>query len=215
MALKTRAELKRELCQTIPLGEEQDYLTRVETELGALQDELGALRTERVSLMRQISVRRRKLVDWKGKIPRTGQVSTQNAREELERIGEMSCGRIGKLTSADEVQVDKAFASALKGVEGFSKIWLVMTAPRDVLVDGFCTGCEVYLCVVGVKSCCERSGKIAIEGLRVKEDTSVLEQVSVIDIKPYLSYCEAWKEDGEGKVLRGDEGEGDAVNTVA
>lgn len=195
MALRTRADLKRELCRTIPPGEEQEYLTRVETELSTLQDELSALRTKRASLMRQISVRQRKLVDWKGKVPRTSEASTKSAQEELQRIGSMQCHRIGKLISAHEVHVEKAFASALKGVDGFSRIWMVIAAPRDLLVDGLCTGCDVYLCVVDVKSCSEKTGKIAIEGLRVKGDVNRLQEATVIDIKPYLSYCEAWKED--------------------
>eukprot|EP00178_Gracilaria_changii_P025108 TRINITY_DN766_c0_g1_i1.p2 TRINITY_DN766_c0_g1~~TRINITY_DN766_c0_g1_i1.p2 ORF type:complete len:229 (-),score=35.58 TRINITY_DN766_c0_g1_i1:4531-5217(-) len=192
--LKTRAELKRELNETLASGEEVDFLNGVEKQLDHFHNQLTELNATRATIMRQISVRERKLSDWKGKIPRTGDVNLREAQRELQRVGRMPCTRIARFRNAREIVVEKALYNALQGVEGFSKLWLLLLAPTGLRFHASCTDNDLCLCLVHVHVCDAKSGVLTIDPMQFEGDSNKLDQVSILDMKPYLSYCEAWTE---------------------
>lgn len=189
-SLKTRADLKLELMRTVPPGEESNVLQQVENQLESSRERLAALRTQRVSIMRQISIRERKLSDWKGKIPRTEPPSVAAAMKEMRRLGEVPCHAVGKLRADGYIVVGRDFARALTGVDGFEKVWLVVQDAEGVVRTGRCVGVDeaVCLCLVDVVSCDVKKGLLQVSGIHTSDGT----EVTVLDIKPYLSYCESF-----------------------
>lgn len=209
--LRTRAALKRELLRTIPQGAEKAYLERSAAALTCAQERLSALREERVKLRRAISIRERKLRDWKGKVPRTHEPTQQDVARELERCGEMPLARIGLFDGrCRAITVHAAYARALTGLDGFDKAWLIVAVPcGDDCVDGGACwprvtvrgkdGQEqwmrVILQLVSVIRCDVKNALVEVEGLDLQGCGA--EDAVVIDIKPYLSYCEAWPDDAD------------------
>ena len=190
--MKTRAELKRELNNIIPENKELAYLSQVETSLSTARSNLNQLRSQRAKLMRQISVRQRKLHDWKGKIPRSGQVPTvAEAERELRRIHNMPTYRIATVSSkGNSIHVGMTYKRALRGVDGFSHIWVIYiynnTAPELVSA---CTSNssnhQLNLQLCQVRTINEHTGEITLE------NSFLPSSVIVVDIKPYLRYCES------------------------
>ena len=193
--MKTRAELKRELNTTIPEGEELTYLSQVETSLSTARSNLNQLRSQRAKLMRQISVRQRKLHDWKGKIPRSEEVPTvADAKRELQRLNRMPAYRIGTVSSdGNSIHVYKTYKRALRGVDGFSHIWIIYIYDNSTLdLVSTCMSNsgkhQLRLQLCQVRTINEHTGEITLE------DTSLPSSVTVVDIKPYLRYCESWSD---------------------
>lgn len=219
--LKTRATLKRELMETIPHGSESAYLAKTEEDLLAAQHRLRDLRDEHVRIMRLISVRERKLRDWKGKVPRATDAdpTLADAQVELARAGEMVCHRVASVLGGGRVlKFGAAYAKALDGLGGFAKLWVIMLVPASAasaLACGECvpgvsratregsTSSRLFLNVVDVVTCDVAAGVVEMSGLiaaNVESNfgaealTKMLNDVVVLDVKPYLSYCEAWPE---------------------
>ncbi|KAI0561473.1 YaeB-like protein [Gracilaria domingensis] len=194
LPVKTRAQLKRELNDTLAPGEEGHFLNHVEAQLDRFHHQLADLSARRAAIMRHISVRERKLNDWKGKIPRTTHANEADAQREMQRAGRMPCICIARFRNQHEIVVESALCNALQGVEGFSKLWLLCMAPPDLRFRAMCSGRDIYLCLVHVRHCDVRAGLLTIDPIQYEGDSDKLNQVAVFDIKPYLSYCEAWTE---------------------
>lgn len=180
--MKTRADLKRELSQTIPHGDETAYLSKVEAQLTAARTRLQDLRARRVALSRRISVRERKKQDWKGKIPRREPPTQQLAISELSRLGSMPTHAVACATDR-ALRFETPFRTALTGVNGFQFVWVLLYAHgEEEMCHASCVGC-VMLRLVGVEQCHVKEGLLVVD--------SSLPNLPVLDVKPYLSYCEA------------------------
>lgn len=202
--MKTRADLKRELEQTVPHGEEQAVVDAANAALEAARANVKSLRAERARLMRQISIRERKMSDWKGKIPRADEPTMHAAEEELARAGTAVCQRVANLV-ADEhgrvarLQFHPEFRRALTGVDGFDKLWVVAWAPDGVALEGSCRiagaadapGENVYLWLAHICSADVTAGIVHISGLDFLTAHPALAEIAVLDVKPYLPYCDA------------------------
>ncbi|CAN8076171.1 unnamed protein product [Agarophyton chilense] len=191
---KTRAQLKRELDETLADGEEHAFLHHVEMQLDQLQSQLRDLSATRAAIMRQISVRERKLNDWKGKIPRTADFSCSDAQREVQRAGQMPCICVARFRDPQHIFVEKMFCNALQGVERFSKLWLLMLAPTNLRFRALCLGRDVHLCLVQVRACDSKRALLTIDPIPFDGDPNQLAHTIIFDMKPYLSYCEAWTE---------------------
>lgn len=204
--MKTRADLKRELAATVPLGEEESFLASATASLEESRAALQAFRDERVQLKRLISVRERKRQDWKGKVPRgTDPPTVADAHAEVARAGTAPCHRVADVTLvADGVHLTfrNEFKRALNGADGFEKIWVVVRAPPHARFEGGrCVtgdaedGQGLYLWLADVVSADDASGIVHVRGLEFVGDKGRIGDMTVVDIKPYLPYCEAWPGD--------------------
>lgn len=198
---KTRATLKRELSSTIPAGEESSFLASAAAALEESRRQLQTLRAERAAIRRQISVRERKRQDWKGKVPRpAGDPGRTEALAELARCGAASCRRVASIQEGNgrlQLRFLDSFKAALSGLEGFAKMWIVAIAPVWVEVqEGRCCagegGKSVYLWLVDVEGFDVKEGVVQIAGMSFEFGGDVMGEILVLDVKPYLPYCEAW-----------------------
>lgn len=205
--MKTRADLKRELDATVPIGEETTYLAAATSALETARAELQALREQRVNLMRQISVRERKRQDWKGKIVRGPNApAISDAIAEVARAGCAQCHCIAGISLAKNhgelwLRFRAAFRRALTGVDGFAKLWVIARVAGEApLAHGLCASIDnggpdnlsVYLWLVDVVAVDVKSGTVQVAGLSFLGSDADLSQIVVLDVKPYLPYCEAW-----------------------
>lgn len=204
--MKTRADLKRELAATVPLGEEEAFLASATMSLEKSRATLQAFRDERVQLKRLISVRERKRQDWKGKVPRgTNAPTITDAHAEVARAGAAPCHSVADVTLATDgvhLRFQDEFKRALNGVDGFEKIWVVALAPPNAKFEGGqCVtgavgeGQGLYLWLADVVSADDATGVMHVRGLEFVGDEGRIGDVTVVDIKPYLPYCEAWPAD--------------------
>lgn len=198
---KTRAILKRELSSSIPDGEEASFLASAAAALEESRRQLQKLRAERAALRRQISIRERKRQDWKGKVPRpAGDPGRTEALAELARCGVASCRCVASIQLRNErsqLRFFDDFKAALSGLAGFAKLWIVAVAPAWVGVEmGRCCGGEerrnVYLWLVDVEAVDVKEGVVQIVGMNFEFGEDALKEILVLDVKPYLPYCEAW-----------------------
>jgi tRNA (Thr-GGU) A37 N-methylase len=210
--VRTRGAFRREYEATIPEGCEATALAEATAELDATRERLRELRARRVDLVRKTAEHVRKLHDWKGKVPRPLGAPIPSV-EVADPSAAMPCRVVARVreTRSEEMEdgqlclvFSKPYVRALEGVERFDKAWVIgMTADcgggggahrswnnpalRMVLVD-----------VV------ERRGRNAQnkEVLVVRDGGGdALESligVSIVDVKPYLSYCEAHAEEEGG-----------------
>lgn len=204
--MKTRADLKRELIATVAPGEEISYLNSATSALEEARVALQSLRDERVRLKRLISIRERKHQDWKGKIPRGDSAPTRDdAQAEVARAGTAPCHRVADVTVGGndgtfELVFRDEFKRGLSGVMGFEKIWVIAVAKGESLFRG--GRCMVgnreerdqglFLWLANVVAVDEKTGIVKIEGVELTEDECKVEDIAILDIKPYLPYCEAW-----------------------
>lgn len=213
--VRTRGWFRREYESSLAPGEEAAALAAVRAERDAAAARLRALRARRVDLARRSAEHVRKLADWKGKVPRALGAAIPDGPGAA-GSGAMPWVAIAEVRRRGEGELAlvfvKRFVRGLEGVERFSKIW-VLAVPEVAAVaqsvDGGSDACAgrgwgndafvmVLVDVVG------RVGR----GVRDKEVVVVrdgggdaLEQLmgaTVIDIKPYLSYCEAHAGEGAG-----------------
>lgn len=202
--MKTRAELKEELLRTIPHGEECKYLAEQEAKLKALQARLQVMQVRRAELRRGITLRERKLRDWKGKIPRLGGIpSASVVASIIQTLPPVMCVAVATIAAdAQYVRVSSQFMPALNGLGDFEKVWLILLANAEDSDDSqpeaeldqehllYRTSNDrrnVYLVVVNVVACDARTGLLRISCL-----PTAFAGAEVLDIKPYLAYCEAW-----------------------
>lgn len=190
MAVPTRKQLKAELSKAVPPGAEAAVLAEAEADLLAAQAALAALRKERARNERAISVRERKLADWKGKIPFVGEPSPEAAVVSLQRAGVMPCTPIADVAQSPsaEERLDAEstrlvfrpdFRRALTGLAGFSHVWLITSGEGGVRASAH-----------EVRAIDERAGEVIVGGTGVDG--------VVVDVKPYLAYCDAGVE-GSGE----------------
>lgn len=178
---KTRKELKALLSQVTPAGEEQGVLEDAERQLKAVQDEIKALTARSIAVGRDISVRERKLADWKGKIARENIPPPTRA---LERAGEMEWVSIGNLcehgndNNNNTLVLHKMYRRSMMGLSGFSHAWLI-------LVGRYCK--TIRTVAVAMKKVEEAAGLIIFDNQAQLD----LEDFVIVDIKPYLVYCDA------------------------
>lgn len=201
-SMKTRADLKRELAATVPPGQEGAFLVSATSALDEARASLQTLRDERVRLKRLISIRERKHQDWKGKVPRGNAAPTlEDAEAEVARAGAAPCHRVADVALAGdgvvEVRFRDEFKRALNGVDGFEKIWVIALATGQAQFSGgSCVagdeGEGLYLWLADVVSADEKTGVVRVRGLGFVGDESRVGEVTVVDVKPYLPYCEAW-----------------------
>jgi len=177
---KTRIELKQLLSRLTPTGEEQGLLEDAERQLVSVQDEIRALTAHSIAVGRDISVRERKLADWKGKIARE---NMQPPTRALERAGEMDWVSIGHFYE-NTLVLHKIYRRSIMGLSGFSHAWLILVASHSNTIN-------IRTVAVAMEKVEERNGLIKFD---VKGDFSAqlgLEDYDIVDIKPYLSYCDA------------------------
>lgn len=200
---QTRGELKKKLLQEVPKGAESAFLKQTTECLQEMQTSLQRLQTQRTELRRLITVRERKLKDWKCKIPRYGPPpSVDSIRESLTKMSTMRACAIGCMTPAGHILFAPEFRGGLTGLAGFDKAWIVVIAPEnDVLSCASCStisACvstssdsDPLLLLVDVLACNIGSGVVRISRM-CGESQPCLSGGLVVDVKPYLSYCEAW-----------------------
>lgn len=217
--MQSRQALKEHLRRTVPEGAEGEYLREAEEKLRELQAQLQQLQERRGGLRRQITIRERKLVDWKSKIPRAVDVlppmneiaecvSTSRAAacHEVARISQVKTEE-GVTTAT--LSVLTHFKTGLKGLAGFEKAWLVLAigeavhgkmshdasgnASRHMGPDFSPTSSTVSLVLVDVIDCDEREGKLGIALVPTSNDSCGDHSLhgAVIDIKPYINYCDS------------------------
>lgn len=195
--------MKQQLLSTIAPGDEASLLLDAENRLQKARSELKSLREERSKVNREIAVRRRKLQEWKEKVPRGMEKvpSEGDMRRELERCGEATCRCVARVEILDErrrrLRFGKAYRKGLGGVEGFEKMWVIVQMPDGIrMCEGeLWTGTQqtaVYLCLVDIETVSEREGLVGIRGMEMEGDMGKVEEVSVLDMKPYVPYCDAW-----------------------
>jgi tRNA (Thr-GGU) A37 N-methylase len=185
-------------------------MTALDT-LDSARVRLGELRSQRVDLARRAAEHRRKLHDWKGKVPRSLGAPPPDAAPDTP---DMPCVEIAQLVEPTRAGREKGTAAflflppyvrAMEGIECFSKAWVILRAPKGVQMTGACNpsechpahgGTTLHLLLVDVAErrgrCMKDKELLIVNGL---DAAAVLRQstaVHVIDIKPYLSYCEAF-----------------------
>lgn len=199
--IKTRAALKQELSSTVSPGEETSFLASAVSSLEESRRHLQALREERAAIQRQVSIRARKRQDWKGKIPRpSGDPSRSEAIAELKRCSDAWCHRVASIRVRDgcwQLGFCDEFKAALSGLEGFAKIWIVAVAPKGLEFPAgkCCTGegsRDVYLWLADVEAVDVKGGVVKIAGMNFEVSGNALEEVLILDVKPYVPYCDAW-----------------------
>jgi tRNA (Thr-GGU) A37 N-methylase len=216
--IPTRATLRREYEQSIPVGEEAEVFLAAATEVDEAVVRLRDLREIRVGLARRASEHRRKLHDWKGKVPREQGTPAPDAARNTQ--GDMPCvevARIVRLPRAASSRGDGAlrflprYVRALEGVQRFSKVWVVVLSRGDVDVAE-ATGRQPAVCQhpslvttgqlrvnLVLVDVIERRGPSAVDkdllvinGLNSEAILKQEGETFVVDVKPYLSYCEAF-----------------------
>lgn len=181
--MKTRADLKRELSVSVAPGAEQGFLASATSELESARALLSSLRSSRAEVRRLISIRERKRQDFKGKVPRRAAATRADAAAEVARAGAAPCHRVADVARAEgglELRFRAEFKAALGGVGGFERAWVVAVARG-----------QVRLWLVEVRGVDERAGVVRLGGggAGLAQERG---EVAVVDIKPYLPYCEAW-----------------------
>lgn len=177
---KTRIELKTLLSQVIPTGEEQRVLDDAQRQLKSSQEEIKLLTARSIAVGRDISVRERKLADWKGKIAREGMRPPTRA---LERAGEMDWCSIGNFFENDNTLVlHKMYRRSMMGLSGFSHAWLILVGTERKTTRTICT------LAVAMEKVEENTGVIKFD---MEKNEMEMEECDIIDIKPYLAYCDA------------------------
>lgn len=174
----SRYALKAHWSRTTGEGEEHELLRNTERELGAAKAELEGMIRERNELSREISVRERKLCDWKGKVPR-GELEPPTRA--LERASDVSCVCIG-VVRGRRMEIEKRYRRALTGLSGFSHGWVIYLkgGGDEVIVEG-----------VKLERIDEKSGILELsEGLKQAQAETGLE-AKIVDLKPYLGYCDS------------------------
>lgn len=187
--VKTRGELKQELLTTIPEGEEGKFLLEAEQKLEEMKNRLLELQTQRASTRRGITIRERKLRDWKGKIPRVGDVpDSSEVLKHVKALLPVTCVKIGDIDDNCEIlSIGDKYVGALSGLSGFDKMWVILHNKNSTDADETNGEFMPSAVVVDIVECDEKNGKIKIDGLDQRVGGGV-----VLDIKPYLPYCEAW-----------------------
>lgn len=204
--MKTRGELKEELLKTIPKGEESKFLAEAENKLSTLQSQLQQLQAKRATIRRGITIRERKLRDWKSKIPRVTDIpSVSSVEKTVHALPPVKCLVIGHVSGdASSILILRRFAPALTGLDGFEKAWVILHASNSKSDDAHfeetvastqsssqemrtCDGSGINFALVGIVASDARSGIVHIESLSIS-----YAHATVLDIKPYLPYCEAW-----------------------
>lgn len=210
MSQKTRKEMKDHLLATAPEGCETALLERTHLRLNETRRKLVAVRAERAKIMREVSIRQRKMTDWKGKIPRRNEPTQHDVQRELKRLGQMPCAIVARFEDGvGKLVFDKYLASALTELDGFEKIWIIMTVPEGLSFKlGRCQN-NIYLCLADVKKVDVKKGIVYISGLLPSGDLSLLKEITILDIKPYLAYCEAMTPS------TGNESQSEAIHTVS
>lgn len=229
--MQSRQVLKEHLKKTIAEGAEVEYLREAEDELSRLQTELQQLQERRANLRRQITIRERKLLDWKGKIPRAHGAlpSVVEVAESVSTMPSAACHEIGRISELNSENgktlatliVTSHFRTGIKGLAGFEKAWVVLANKKlehgEFLHDddndddndsvacgvnemkpirGSCmpSASGVDLVLVDVVNCDECSGTLIValtEPSIGRSYSYSLVEATVIDIKPYLSYCDS------------------------
>lgn len=174
--MKTRSELKRELLKHIPDGDEQLFLSKQEKKLAELQEELHKLEEHRSTIRRAVTIRERKIRDWKGKIPRDGDVPKGSFLGEDKASTSTVIGQVDP-NNPSVINIQHFYAPALTGLTDFEKIWIFL-APKD-------DERSVSMKLVNVISWDKKKLTLGIGTL------SDLPGRKIVDIKPYLPYCEA------------------------
>lgn len=220
--VRTRGAFRMEYEETLAAGAEAAALSAANAELDATRAHLRALRARRVDLVRRTAEHVRKLHDWKGKVPRplgapvpagapagapTGMPYTPVAYVKERDAREMQGGLLSLVFL-------KPFVRALEGLERFDKAW-VLGQPAAAGGNGSAgvhggdegagvvrSWCNADFVMVLVDEL-ERRGRSAQnkEVVVVRDGGGdalhELLGVAVIDVKPYLSYCEAHEEETE------------------
>lgn len=219
--MQSRQALKEHLKKTIAEGEEIEYLRDAEEELSRLQTNLQQLQERRANLRRQITIRERKLLDWKSKIPRADGAlpSADEVAKTMSTLPSAACHEVARISNVNSengkisasLSVKSHFRTGLKGLAGFDKAWLVLVNKNmvgelqgdDACGDGIqlpSTQCiptvsGIDLVLVDIVNCDERFGMLEIVPVQQLSTSSnispTLAESSVIDIKPYLSYCDS------------------------
>lgn len=187
MQAPTRKQLKAELARTVPPGSEAAVLAEAAADLASAQASLASLRRARARNERAISVRERKLADWKGKIPFAGEPCADSAATALRRAGVMPCTTVADATALEPGGPDGGsrlvfrprFRRALAGLAGFSHVWVITAGEGGVEASAH-----------EVRALEERAGVATLAGTLADGD--------VVDVKPYLAYCDAVSS-GEGQ----------------
>lgn len=227
--MKSRRELKEYLQNSLPPGSESQYLRENEEKLDRLQTELKGLQEQRAQLRRQITIRERKLLDWKSKIPRVGNTlpAICEVADNTESMSDIMCHDVGQLTLSQcfennrrefILSIRSQFIPGLKRLADFKKIWLVIfSSSQDIpshCGESFKTcddqHCVVLSCqgncfpinsklsllLVDLLHCDERTGILRLSPtLSCPHQSSIspalMGNVTVVDIKPYISYCDS------------------------
>lgn len=217
----TRGDFRREYEAHLVPGEEASAFRSLSGSLDGARQRLRALRYRRVEVAKRRSEHVRKLSDWKGKVPRSlgapipspkspgnqympfKQIATVVKPKRFSRENECFMG----------LQFRLRFTRALCGLERFDKAWIIVLSNRGFVggheadagdieeVSGVChrestesNQKALHLVLVSIVRKCG-SGANASNMVVVRaEDGDLSERLLdgvVIDIKPYLSYCEA------------------------
>ena len=173
-------QLKAFLSRWTPQGGEEAQLEKARKELEKIEAEVGALWKERTMLQKNICAREQIIDDWKGKIPRDMDILPPKTKAH-ERAGNLPWIEIAKWDRKDRVVVvGDEYKRCTKGLEGFSHIWLIYILNNDVKAQVF----EVDKM--------EDGRKIWVSSSKGTSYSKMYEKgVAIIDIKPYLSYCES------------------------
>lgn len=171
--------MKKELQSRIPNGVEKLFLSTQEQKQDELQEELHKLEERRSTIRRAISIRERKIRDWKGKIPRESAIPENQSMRAL--LGESKTSKstiIGEVSQNDAsvISILPSYGNALAGLTDFGKAWLFL-APID--------GKNVSMKLVDIVSW-DRKQLL----LKIRKSSELLGR-KIVDIKPYLPYCEA------------------------
>jgi tRNA (Thr-GGU) A37 N-methylase len=214
----TRATLRRDLEQSIPAGQEAEVFLAASAEVDEAVARLRDLREARVALAKRASEHRRKLHDWKGKIPREQGAPAPDIS--ISAKGVMPCVTVATIVRPPRAARSRGegallflprYKRALDGVQRFSKLWVVVLSRGDVIFSqatgerpavcqhpgwAAAEGMRVHLVLVDIV---ERRGPNAVDkdmlvvnGLNSEAIIAQTGETFVIDIKPYLAYCEAF-----------------------
>jgi len=190
----SRVLCKKRLEHAVEPGMEAEVAYAANEELQRAVDEVLRLKTRRVEIKQLIAERERKLMDWKSKFPRGQTPKSGGHIDALMRRG-MPCVQICEVALSDnhnqtELCFRSTFARGLMGLSGFSHVWVISSVePRRAGAEYLMAtdGCSLRLTLAQIVEVDEARARVRLAGYRLVQPDEI-----VVDIKPYIPYCDAW-----------------------
>lgn len=197
-SIGTRGFYKAEWERILPVGEEKDRYREVAQRVRVAEKALADAQRAEVLAKRAWHERARKASDFKSKIPTTPEWSTESDEHFIRPIGQLSRVRVGGTTGRMELHVKKPYARGLRGIESFDKLWLLLAYSRaGTVAKGVCEARLVHRLVSLEQVQRKSEDDVRLMLCACDEENMWLEEMTldVVDVKPYLAYCDAYVED--------------------